>query len=68
MVHYGYEPFEDGSRVALNLATSYAIVKVGEKKNNYSTCIWLTPKMAETIIGPITELFKRITINKIKNS
>lgn len=33
MVYYGYEPFEDGSRAALNFATSYAIVKVGKKIN-----------------------------------
>ncbi|RHZ54055.1 hypothetical protein Glove_431g26 [Diversispora epigaea] len=67
VVHYGYEPFEDGSRVALNLATSYTIVKF-LMPVRIAICIWLTPKMAERIIGPITELFKRITINKIKNS
>jgi len=28
VTYYGYPPFENGSRVALNAATSYAVVKV----------------------------------------
>jgi len=28
VTYYGYPPFENGSRIALNAATSYAVVKV----------------------------------------
>lgn len=30
VTYYGYPPFENGSRVALNAATSYAVVKVSK--------------------------------------
>ncbi len=31
VTYYGYPPFENGSRIALNAATSYAVVKVFKK-------------------------------------
>ncbi|CAG8661465.1 5456_t:CDS:2, partial [Acaulospora morrowiae] len=63
VVYYGYEPFENGSRVALNLVTSYAIVKF-LLPVRIAICIWLTPWTAERIISPATGLVRRFVKTK----
>ncbi|RIA92455.1 hypothetical protein C1645_691691 [Glomus cerebriforme] len=59
VTYYGYPPFENGSRVALNAATSYAVIKA-IMPLRIAACIWMTPWTAERIIGPIMKIFKRI--------
>ncbi|PKC02312.1 hypothetical protein RhiirA5_238676, partial [Rhizophagus irregularis] len=51
VTYYGYPPFNNGSRIALNAATSYAVVKA-IMPLRIAACVWMTPWTAERIIGP----------------
>ncbi|CAI2164113.1 5463_t:CDS:2 [Funneliformis geosporum] len=64
VIYYGYPPFKNGSKIALNAATSYAVVKA-IMPLRIAACVWMTPWTAERIIGPIMGTFKRI-VGKIK--
>ncbi|KAI9498368.1 hypothetical protein BDB00DRAFT_881252 [Zychaea mexicana] len=49
---YGYEPLDPDSRVMVNLATSYAVVKA-MLPLRIAASVALTPFMAERLVGPI---------------
>ncbi|KAG2220543.1 hypothetical protein INT45_004149 [Circinella minor] len=59
---YGYEPLEADSRVMVNLATSYAVVKA-MLPLRIAASVALTPFMAERFIGPfgsfVTKAFRK---------
>nr|CAG8438477.1 15364_t:CDS:2 [Entrophospora candida]CAG8464390.1 10039_t:CDS:2 [Entrophospora candida] len=59
VTYYGYEPLENGSKVALNLATSYAIVK-SIMPLRIAACVWMTPWAAEKIVSPSISLFRKL--------
>ncbi|KAI8149918.1 hypothetical protein BJV82DRAFT_662019 [Fennellomyces sp. T-0311] len=56
---YGYEPLDPDSRVMVNLATSYAVVKA-MLPLRIAASVALTPLMAERFIGPIGSLVTRL--------
>ncbi|KAG9299598.1 hypothetical protein G9A89_020769 [Geosiphon pyriformis] len=65
--YYGWKGFENGSRVAINAATSYAIVKI-LLPVRIAACVWLTPWLAERIIGPLMLAFRRLASSNIVKS
>ncbi|RUP10417.1 hypothetical protein BC936DRAFT_140012 [Jimgerdemannia flammicorona] len=58
-VRYGYEPLDPQNRVMVNLATSYAVVKV-LMPARIALSVALTPLFAERLVGPVTKLFRRM--------
>ncbi|CAG8439955.1 11925_t:CDS:2 [Ambispora leptoticha] len=55
--YYGWQGFENGTRMAINAATSYAVVKV-LLPVRIAACVWLTPWTADKIVGPVINIFK----------
>ncbi|OZJ06896.1 hypothetical protein BZG36_00255 [Bifiguratus adelaidae] len=54
---YGFSKIDEGSRTMVNLAASYAIVKIGLPVR-IAVSAYLTPVFAERVIGPISLLFR----------
>ncbi|KAG0174919.1 hypothetical protein DFQ28_003656 [Apophysomyces sp. BC1034] len=55
---YGYEPLEPQNRVMVNLATTYAIVKVLMPVRVMAS-VTLTPFFAERLVGPVLVSVRR---------
>ncbi|KAL0084802.1 hypothetical protein J3Q64DRAFT_1744132 [Phycomyces blakesleeanus] len=58
-VHYGYEPLDPQSRVMINLATTYAAVKLLMPVRLAASAA-LTPFFAEKWVGPLVGLISRL--------
>ncbi|KAI9031736.1 hypothetical protein CLU79DRAFT_694295 [Phycomyces nitens] len=57
--HYGYEPLDPQSRVMINLATTYAAVKLMMPLRLAASAA-LTPFFAEKWVGPLLGLISRL--------
>ncbi|KAF7731537.1 hypothetical protein EC973_009301 [Apophysomyces ossiformis] len=55
---YGYEPLEPQNRVMVNLATTYAIVKV-LMPLRVAASVSMTPFFAERLVGPVLASVRR---------
>ncbi|CDH60259.1 hypothetical protein RO3G_13651 [Lichtheimia corymbifera JMRC:FSU:9682] len=56
---YGYEPLAPDSRIMVNLATSYAVVKA-MMPLRIAASVALTPFFAERMVGPLLGSFRRL--------